>query len=376
MAEIRTELRHPCFDADAAGTHCRVHLPVAPQCNVQCNFCSRKYDCVNESRPGVTSKILSPGQALHYVHALQQKRPISVIGIAGPGDVFADPVPTLTTLRLIREHYESTLFCLSTNGLSLLSYVSELAELGVGYVTITVNAIDPEIGAKIYSWIRVNKRVFSGVEAASLLLENQLGALASLKAHGITVKINTIVLPGINDHHVADIAMEVARRGADVHNCIPLIPVPGSVFEHLPEPEHAEIAAIRKKAGQYLPQMKHCQRCRADAAGLIAEKDPTLWQQDLADAAALPFDPTRHRPYVAVASREGFLVSQHLGEASSLLVYGTDIMGNPQLLEKRPTPPAGSGDERWHQLSELFADCRSILVNGVGNTPYGILQKN
>ena len=28
------------------------------------------------------------------------------------------------------------------------------AELGVSHVTITINAIDPEIGAKVYAWVR------------------------------------------------------------------------------------------------------------------------------------------------------------------------------------------------------------------------------
>ena len=49
---------HPCFNASAHRTHGRIHLPVAPRCNLQCKFCNRKFDCVNESRPGVTSGIL------------------------------------------------------------------------------------------------------------------------------------------------------------------------------------------------------------------------------------------------------------------------------------------------------------------------------
>ena len=57
---------HPCFNGDARGIFGRVHLPVAPACNVQCNFCDRKHDCPNESRPGVTSVVLSPGQALAF----------------------------------------------------------------------------------------------------------------------------------------------------------------------------------------------------------------------------------------------------------------------------------------------------------------------
>jgi hypothetical protein len=32
----------------------------AAGCNVQCRICNRKFDCVNESRPGVSSGVLSP----------------------------------------------------------------------------------------------------------------------------------------------------------------------------------------------------------------------------------------------------------------------------------------------------------------------------
>ncbi|WP_227625365.1 hypothetical protein [Geofilum rubicundum] len=53
---------HPCFDEKARHAHARVHLPVAPNCNIQCNYCNRQFDCVNESRPGVTSTLLKPFQ--------------------------------------------------------------------------------------------------------------------------------------------------------------------------------------------------------------------------------------------------------------------------------------------------------------------------
>ncbi len=53
-------LAHPCFNEEAKHTSARVHLPVAPKCNIQCNYCNRKFDCVNESRPGVTSSVLAP----------------------------------------------------------------------------------------------------------------------------------------------------------------------------------------------------------------------------------------------------------------------------------------------------------------------------
>jgi nitrogen fixation protein NifB len=66
---------HPCFDKEAHKKFGRVHLPVAPRCNIQCNFCNRKYDCMNESRPGVTSTVLTPQQAIAYLRDVVAKRP-------------------------------------------------------------------------------------------------------------------------------------------------------------------------------------------------------------------------------------------------------------------------------------------------------------
>ncbi len=37
------------------------------------------------------------------------------------------------------------MLCLSSNGLAVPDYVNDIADLGITHVTITVNAIDPEI---------------------------------------------------------------------------------------------------------------------------------------------------------------------------------------------------------------------------------------
>ncbi|HRS19981.1 MAG TPA: radical SAM protein, partial [Bacteroidales bacterium] len=152
---METIAKHPCFDKEAKHTHARVHLPVAPKCNIQCNYCNRKFDCVNESRPGVSSAVLSPYQALEYVKELNTKlENLSVIGIAGPGDPFANATETMETMRLLKAEFPEKLFCVSTNGLNLEPFIPELAELGVSHVTITINAVDPDITSKIYAWVR------------------------------------------------------------------------------------------------------------------------------------------------------------------------------------------------------------------------------
>lgn len=368
--------KHPCFNPDVKGKYGRVHLPVAPKCNIQCGYCNRKYDCVNESRPGVTSNLLSPGQAAYYVSQLvDMEKPISVTGIAGPGDPFANPEETMETLRLIRKRHPDMLLCVSTNGLGVGPYITELAELEVSHVTITLNAIDPEIGKEIYAWIRDRKKPMRGLGAAELLLQRQLQAIKSIKAHGLTLKINTILIPGVNDHHVGEVAAYVKSEGADLHNIIPLCPVKDTLFENVEEPTPAMIHTAREMAGAHLPQMTHCQRCRADACGLLAEGTTQETLEMIQDAANAPIKPTEDRPYVAVASREGLLVNQHLGEAELLTIYAEQD-GAFNEIETRVTPYPGGGDERWVGLAELTADCRVLLVSGVGPRPTRILEQS
>ncbi|MDP4208292.1 MAG: nitrogenase cofactor biosynthesis protein NifB [Bacteroidota bacterium] len=368
-----TSAAHPCFDIEARHTHARVHLPVAPKCNIQCNYCNRKYDCVNESRPGVTSSVLSPYQAVEYLKELTKHiENISVIGIAGPGDPFANPEETLQTMRLVKKEFPEKIFCLSTNGLNLKPYIDEIAELGVSHVTITINAVDPEITSKVYSWVRYDKKVRRGVDGAQFLMERQLECIPLLKEKGITVKINTVIMPGINDNHIGEVAKVVKALGADIMNCIPMVPNKDTVFQDMKEPDKAMIFKVRTLAKEHIDMMTHCSRCRADAAGLLGQDFKDAFGM-LQEFASRPIFPNDDRPYVAVATHEGMLVNMHLGEADALYIYKQTPNGF-HFVGERATPPSGSGDFRWINLSNTLKDCRAVLVAGVGGNPLNILQ--
>lgn len=368
---------HPCFNPGACKGFGRVHLPVAPRCNVQCNFCDRKFDCVNESRPGVTSSILKPFQAMAYLdEVFRKKQTISVVGIAGPGDPFANPEETLTTLEMVRRKYPDILLCVATNGLNLPAYLDEVAKLEVSHVSVTVNAVDPSIGAGIYSWIRYGRKTLSPDKGAPLLLERQRESIQGLKERGIIVKVNTIVLPGINDFHVPAIAEEMAALGVDILNVMPYYPNPGSNFGHLQEPSAELIADLRKKSKVHIPQMLHCKRCRADAVGLLDDADDISLMNTLRSCSSIkePLTPIR-KGYVAVASREGVLVNQHLGEARHLYIYNLEE-GEPVLMERRAAPPSGGMDLRWNQMAMLLKDCGTLLVSGIGERPRQVLSQS
>lgn len=110
---------HPCFSHDAHSVYGRIHLPVAPECNIKCKFCDRRFDCVNESRPGVTSNILLPDEAVKRLdEALEENPMLRVAGIAGPGEPLYNK-ETFETLRLIHAKYPDMVLCVSSNGFSL-----------------------------------------------------------------------------------------------------------------------------------------------------------------------------------------------------------------------------------------------------------------
>jgi nitrogen fixation protein NifB len=249
-------------------------LPVAPGCNIQCGYCSRAYDCINESRPGVTSRVMQPGEAASYLGEMLNLMPyVTVAGIAGPGDAFCEPERTLSTLEMIRKAHPKLNLCLSTNGLGIGPYIHDLFELGVGYVTITVNEATPETGSLIYSHVLNVSGMIRGPEAAGLLITRQRDAIAALKEKRITVKVNTVVVSGINEDEIEDIARLASGLGADVMNIIPAIAVRGTPLENVPPLSQNRLEELRAAAARHIPQMRHCVRCRADAAGLLGNSN-------------------------------------------------------------------------------------------------------
>ncbi|KLU60902.1 FeMo cofactor biosynthesis protein NifB [Peptococcaceae bacterium CEB3] len=260
---------HPCFSPDGHGRAGRIHLAVAPECNISCNYCVRKYDCANESRPGVTSKVIGAEEAMRVVQGAKLSSLgayLHVIGIAGPGEPLANR-ETFATLALLQQKFPDMKRCLSSNGLLLPEKLPELLTLGVSHVTVTLNTLDTSSALQIYSYVRWRGQTLIGRPAVTLLLENQLLGIEQAVRAGLHVKVNTVVIPGINDDKLTALAREMKQRGVEIHNLLPLIPQ--GKFAWRPAPRPADMHTYRRELGRVLPQMSHCRQCRADAIGLV-----------------------------------------------------------------------------------------------------------
>lgn len=347
-----------------------MHVAVAPKCNIQCHYCNRRYDCSNESRPGVTSRILTPDEALDHIGETLRALPaLRVVGIAGPGDALANPEATLATLRGLKARYPTLLPCISTNGLALPEYADALADLGVNHVTITMNTLKAATAMRIYAWLMWQGRRLRGLEAGRVLLAQQRAGLERLVARGVAVKINSVLIPGVNDRELPLLSQFVRDAGATVHNIMPLMSRPeyGTVFgqQGQPEPTPEALAEIRAACESIMPVMHHCQQCRADAVGFLSLQDATT-PPGTSTNATLATEEERQRQALQRASelhRPGSVIEVAvIGDERGSL--GADLLGatrlwryqlgaaHPRLLAPLALTRGDTVDERLRLLAQ------------------------
>ncbi len=407
---------HPCYSEQAHHYFARMHVPVAPACNIQCNYCNRKYDCVNESRPGVTSERLTPEQALAKVSAVAARMPqLSVLGIAGPGDALADWQKTFATFEAVQKALPDIKLCLSTNGLALPDHVERIKALKIDHVTITINMIDPAVGEDLYAWVFFDHRRQTGREAARILGERQIEGLRRLVEAGILVKVNSVLVPGINDRHLAAVNETVRGYGAFLHNVMPLIsdPAHGTHFGLTGRrgPTAAELKAVQDELGGGARLMKHCRQCRADAVGLRGEDRGQEFTADRIAAEPAPEDQSEQRrlyralverertdrdraarlaelglggPHatppllVAVCSKGGGRINQHFGHAGEFQIYEVDHAGIRFSGHRRADHYCQGGygeDDKLEAVVKALDGIKVVLAAKIGSCPSARLKE-
>lgn len=418
---------HPCYSEQAHHHYARMHVAVAPACNIQCHYCNRKYNCANESRPGVVSELLTPAQAVKKTLVVAAKIPqLTVLGIAGPGDPLANPERTFATFRALAEQAPDIKLCVSTNGLALPEYVDELTKYNIEHVTITINCIDPTIGAQIYPWIFWKNRRVRGVKAAEILIEQQQKGLEMLVARGMLVKVNSVMIPGVNDQHLITVNQIVKQKGAFIHNITPLIAeaAHGTFYGIMGQrgPTSAELKALQDACEGEMNLMRHCRQCRADAIGFLGEDRGSEFTLKNIEAMEVDYQAAmarraqvhaeieeklaqqRHqttsetvqfitldtlRPpkkkktrsvLMAVATKGGGIINQHFGHAKEFLIYeasseGAKFVGHSKTeLYCTGEDTCGEAESRLSKIMKALEGCEAVLCAKIGFEPWNQLE--
>lgn len=421
--EIQSKINnHPCYSEGAHQHYARIHVPVAPACNIQCNYCNRKYDCSNESRPGVTSVKLKPEEAVKKVLYIGGEiQQLSVVGIAGPGDALANPKKTFETFELLSQKTPDLKFCLSTNGLRLPEFIDEIVKYNVDHVTVTINTIDEsgEIGSKIYPWIYWGKKKIRGKEAAKILLEQQLKGIKMLTDRGILVKANSVLIPGINEADLPNVAKKLKELNVFLHNIMPLLSKPefGTKFglDGVRSATDQEVMEAQEACGMDMKLMSHCCQCRADAVGLIGEDRGNefakksfinlsyeeleakydlrarikrhemieAWRKHLdaandrvkiEQASIEQLSSTNETKLVAVTSGGEGMINIHFGSANEFLIYEVGDKAIKFVMHRKIESSYCSGAENCNdnpieEIKETLKDCDILLTEKIGDCP-------
>jgi nitrogen fixation protein NifB len=201
---------------------------------------------------------------------LGRRKNLRIIAVSGPGDPLASK-NAMETLHRIRQSDQDAKICLSTNGTLLEERISDLQEIMPSTISVSIHAATPQTASKIYEWIEMDARVPVSSKIGDYILNKQLTGIRKASAAGILVKVNTVLIPEINENEIVQLAKRISQQGATLHNVIPLIP--SGRLRYISPPSIKQLNNIRKKASQHIPQFYHCYQCRSDVVGIPGQDD-------------------------------------------------------------------------------------------------------
>jgi nitrogen fixation protein NifB len=295
----------------------------------------------------------------------------------------------------------------------LPDYVDEICKYNIDHVTITINMVDPDIGAKIYPWIFYNHKRIHGREAAQILTERQMLGLEMLTARGVLTKVNSVLIPGINDQHLIEVNKAVKARGAFLHNIMPLISEAehGTMFGLTGQrgPSAQELKEVQDACMGGANLMRHCRQCRADAVGLLGEDRSDEFTLEKVAEMDVVYDLDKRRAYqakvdaqraaqvaakkaalaaqgvddgmkvlLAVATKGNGKVNEHFGHAHEFQIYEVSATGTAFIGHRRVDHYCqGSWGEEDVLPSIVTAinDCHAVLVAKIGACPRDELKE-
>jgi len=295
----------------------------------------------------------------------------------------------------------------------LPDYVDRIQELNIDHVTITINMIDPKVGAKIYPWIYYKGKKYTGVEGSQLLSERQMLGLEMLTERGILCKVNSVMIPGVNDRHLVEVNKAVKARGAFLHNIMPLISAPehGTVFGLAGHrgPSAQELKELQDACEGEMKMMRHCRQCRADAVGMLGEDRSAEFSTEKVMAMDVSYDLQRRQAWqsrvemqreaaaeakttelktligkgeelsilIAVATKGSSRINEHFGHAKEFQVYEVNTQGVKFVGHRRVDQycQGGYGEEdSLETVVRAINDCVAVFVAKIGSCPRKGLQ--
>jgi len=154
-----------------------LRVSVTPECNLSCIYCHRE----GETAPKDPLSTRQIGDVL----STAAKFEIRSVKFTGGEPLLREDLADI--VRLVPDSMESSI---TTNGILLADYAEELKEAGLSRVNISLDSLNPDTYKKITGSDRLSD-VLQGIDIA-------------LEAGLTPIKLNMVMLRGINDHELED----------------------------------------------------------------------------------------------------------------------------------------------------------------------------
>ncbi len=154
-----------------------IRISLAKQCNLSCIYCHREGERSSEDR-------------LPAADIAEILRVAAGFGIRSVKFTGGEPLLRPDLLEIIRSVPAGMESSLTTNGTLLSVLARDLKKAGLNRVNVSLDSLDPQTYKKI-----------TGIDMLAEVLD---GITAALEAGLTPVKINMVVLEGINDHEIDD----------------------------------------------------------------------------------------------------------------------------------------------------------------------------
>ncbi|MEZ5832445.1 MAG: GTP 3',8-cyclase MoaA [Dongiaceae bacterium] len=182
---------------DLYGRHISyLRVSVTDRCDLRCVY------CMSENMAFLPKKELLTIEELDRLCSCFIRLGVKKLRLTGGEPLVRREVMTL--IRSLSNHLETGALqelALTTNGTQLAKHAGELAACGVRRVNISLDSLCPSVFGEITRWGKL-ELVLNGLEAA--------------KAAGISIKINTVVMKGVNHHEINDLVEWCGRHGFDI----------------------------------------------------------------------------------------------------------------------------------------------------------------
>jgi cyclic pyranopterin phosphate synthase len=169
-----------------------LRISVSDKCNLRCSYCMPK-EIFGESYQFLKNSELLSFEDIDRIARAFVDLGVTKIRITGGEPLLRKNLPDLIAMLNAIDGVED--LALTTNGILLVEYAARLREAGLHRITVSLDSMDPQVVETMNGQYLDPQKVLAGIDAA-------------VAAGFESIKINTVVQRGVNDHTLVDLARQ------------------------------------------------------------------------------------------------------------------------------------------------------------------------